>query len=68
LKEDRTAETGNETAASLDQALQTKYYVTKIANTETGSKYRLRKQFDKTTQHTLSAWNNTYRDMTECVL
>ena len=38
-----------------DQALQTKYYVRKILNTETDSKCRLRQQFDETIDHIISA-------------
>ena len=35
------AETESEVVAAQDQALQTKYYATKILNTETDSKCRL---------------------------
>jgi len=38
-KGDLKAETGSEIVAAQDQALQTKYYVTKILNTETDSKW-----------------------------
>jgi len=41
--------------AAQDQALQTKYNVIKILNTETDSKCRLCKQFDETTDHIISA-------------
>jgi phospholipid N-methyltransferase len=41
--------------AAQDQALQTKYYATKILNTETDSKCRLCKQFDETVDHIISA-------------
>ena len=41
--------------AAQDQALQTKYYATKILNTGTYSKCRLCQQFDETTDHTVSA-------------
>jgi len=41
--------------AAQDQALQTKYYVTKILNTETDSKYRLCQQFDETIDHIISS-------------
>jgi len=41
--------------AAQDQALQTKYYATKILNTETDSKCRLCQQFDETIDHTISA-------------
>ena len=37
--------------AAQDQALQTKYYVTKILNTETDSKCRLCQQSDETIDH-----------------
>ena len=40
-KGDLKAETERETVAAQDQALQTKYYATKILNTETDSKCRL---------------------------
>ena len=45
------AETESEIVAVQDQALQTKYYATKILNTETESKCRLCQQFDETTDH-----------------
>jgi hypothetical protein len=38
-----------------DQALQTKYYATKILNTETDNKCRLCHQFDVTIDHIISA-------------
>ena len=41
--------------AAQDQALQTKYYATKIYNTETDSKCRLCQQFDETIDHIISA-------------
>jgi hypothetical protein len=41
--------------ATQDRALQTKYYETKILNTETGSKCRLYQQFDETIDHIISA-------------
>jgi hypothetical protein len=41
--------------AAQDQALQTKYYATKILNPHTGSKCRLRHQFDETKDHIISA-------------
>ena len=41
--------------AAQDQALQTKYYATKILSTETDSKCRLCQQFDETTDHIISA-------------
>ena len=37
------------------QELQTKYYATKILNTQTDSKCRLRKPFNETTEHIISA-------------
>ena len=37
--------------AAQDQALQTKYYATKMLNTETDSKCRLCQQFDETIDH-----------------
>jgi len=40
-KGDLKAETESEIVAAQDQALQTKYYLTKILNTETDSKCRL---------------------------
>jgi hypothetical protein len=54
-KGDLKAETESEIVAAQDQALQTKYYATKIFNTETDSKCRLCQQFDETTDHILSA-------------
>ena len=41
--------------AAQDQALQTKYYGTKILSTETDSKCRLCQQFDETIDHIISA-------------
>jgi phospholipid N-methyltransferase len=41
--------------AAQDQALQTKYYATKILNTQTDSKCRLCHQFDETIDHIISA-------------
>jgi len=55
LKGDLKAETESEIVAPQDQALQTKYYATKILNTETDSKCRLCQQFDETIDHTISA-------------
>jgi hypothetical protein len=52
---DLKAETESEIVAAQDQALQTKYYATKILNTETDSKCRLCKRFDETTEHIISA-------------
>ena len=44
-----------EITAAQDQALQTKYHVTKILQTETDSKCRLCKQFDETVEHIITA-------------
>jgi len=41
--------------AAQDQALQTKYYTTKILNTERDSKCRLCQQFDETIDHIIPA-------------
>jgi len=54
-KGDLKAETESEIVAAQDQALQTKYYATKILNTETDSKCRLCQQFDEKTDHIISA-------------
>ena len=54
-KGDLKAETESEIVAAQDQALQTKYYATKILNTETDNKCRLCQQFDETTDHIISA-------------
>ena len=59
LKGDLEAETESEIVAAQDQALQTKYYATKILNTETDSKCRLRQQFDETIDHITSACPHT---------
>ena len=66
------AETESEIVAAQDQTLRTKYYATKILNTETDSKCRLCQQFDETIDHTISACpilakNSTQKDMIECV-
>jgi hypothetical protein len=45
--------------ASQDQALNTKYYATKILHTETESKCRLCQQFDETIDHIISACKRT---------
>jgi hypothetical protein len=50
------AETESDIVAAQDQATQTKYYATKILNTETGSKCRLCQQFDGTTDHIISSF------------
>jgi hypothetical protein len=49
------AETENEIVAAQHQEIQTKYYATKILNTETDSKCRLCQQFDETIDHIISA-------------
>jgi hypothetical protein len=54
-KGDLKAETVSEIVAAQDQVLQTKYYATKILNTEIDSKCRLCQQFDETTDHIISA-------------
>jgi hypothetical protein len=54
-KGDLKAETESEIVAAQDQALQTKYYPTKILNTQTDSKRRLCHQFDETIDHIISA-------------
>jgi hypothetical protein len=54
-KGDLKAETESEIVVAQDQALQTKYYATKILNTETYSKYRLCHQFDEKIDHIISA-------------
>ena len=41
--------------AAQNQVLETKYYATKILNTETDSKCRLCQQFDETIDHIISA-------------
>ena len=51
MKGDLKAETESEIVAAQDQALQTKYYATKIWRTETDSKCRLCQQFYETTDH-----------------
>jgi len=55
-KGDLKAETESEIIAAQDQALQTKYYATKVLNTETDSKCRLCQQFDETIYHKISAF------------
>jgi Ni,Fe-hydrogenase III component G len=52
---DFKAETESEIVATQDQAIQTKYYATKILNTETDNKCRLCQQFDETINHIISA-------------
>ena len=61
-KGDLKAETESEMVAAQDQAIQTKYYATKILNTETESKCKLCQQFDETIDHIISAcsyWQRT---------
>ena len=55
-KEDLKAEIESEIVAEQDQALQTKYYMTEILNTETDSKCRLCQQFYETIDHITSAY------------
>ena len=54
-KGDLIAEADSEIVAARDQALQTKYCVTKMLNTETNGKCRLCQKFDKTIDHIISA-------------
>jgi len=54
-KGDLKAETESEIVAAQNQALQTKYYATKILNTETDSTCRLCQKFDETIYHIISA-------------
>jgi len=56
LKGDLKAETESEIVAAQDQALQTKYYATKILNSETDSKCRLCQKFDETIDNIISAF------------
>jgi len=65
-KGDLKAETENEIVAAQDQALKTKYYATKILNTETESKCRLCQQFDETIDHIISAVQ--YKDVVEQIV
>jgi len=53
-KGDLKAEAESQIVAAQDQAIQTKYYATKILNTETDSKCRLCQQFDETIDHIIS--------------
>ena len=55
LKGKLKAETEIEIVAAQDQALQTKYYATKILNTERDNKCRLCQQFAQTIDHIISA-------------
>ena len=54
-KGDLKAETESKIAAAQDQALNMKYYVTKVLHTEMDSKCGLCQQLDETTEHTASA-------------
>jgi hypothetical protein len=54
-KGDLKAETESEIVAAQDQALNTKYYATKILHTETVSKCTLCQQLDETIDHIISA-------------
>ena len=56
-KGDLKAETESEIVAVQDQAIKTKYYATKIINTETDSKSRLCQQFDETIDHIILAFS-----------
>ena len=58
-KGDLKAETESEIVAAQDQALKTKYYATKILNTETDRKCRLCQQFDETIDHVYISMPNT---------
>ena len=62
-KADLKAETESEIVAAQDQALQTKYYATKILSTETDSKCRLCQQFDETIDHIISVCPTTLQHM-----
>ena len=53
-KGDLKAETESEIVAAQDQALNTKYYATKVLNTEMDSKCRLCQQFFETIDHIIS--------------
>jgi hypothetical protein len=54
-KGDLKAETESEIVATQDQAIQTKYYATKILNTKTDNKCRLCQHFNETVDHIISA-------------
>jgi hypothetical protein len=45
----------NEIITAQDQALQTKYHITKMLQTQTDSKCRLCQQFGETVEHIISA-------------
>jgi hypothetical protein len=53
-KGDLKTETESEVVTAQDQAIQTKYYATKILNTKTDSKCRLWQQFDEALDHIIS--------------
>jgi len=55
-KGDLKAETDSEIVAAQDQALNTKYYATKILHTERDSKFSLCQQPDETIDRIISAW------------
>jgi len=54
-KGDLKEETESEIIVAQDQALQTKYHVTNILQTETDSNCTVCKQFDETVEHIISA-------------
>jgi len=54
-KRDLKAETESEIVVAQDQALNTKYYATKILHTEMDSKCRLCQQHNETIDHIISA-------------
>jgi len=56
LKGNLLAETESEIVATQDQALETKYYATKILNTETDSKCRPCQHFYETIDHIISGY------------
>jgi len=61
-KGDLKVETESEIVAAQDQVLQTKYYATKMLNTDRDSNCRLYQQFDETTDHIILAcpiWQKT---------
>jgi len=57
-------ETDSEILAAQDQALQTKYYATKILNTETDGNFRHCQQFDETIDHMPNSGKITVRKKT----
>jgi hypothetical protein len=54
-RKETKAETESEIVAAQDQALNTKYYATRILHTQMDSKCRLCQQFDETIDHIISA-------------